>query len=803
MIDKIFKKLYAAFVYLMVFVLTFSVFAIPTYIKAEREINILSSKEIIENIRNMEMNLTSIIYVKGEEDNWVEYQRIHGDENRIWVGLSKIPKNLKNAFIAIEDETFYTHHGINWRRTFGAIANFIFKFDDSEFGGSTITQQLIKNITSDNDRAAARKVREIIRALLVEKELDKDMILEAYLNTIALGNGINGVQVAANYYFNKDVSELSLSECASLAAITQNPSKYNPITKLEANTERRNTVLEKMFELKMVKNADFVEAITSETVLDTAQRENYEAEINDYFVDTLIEEVIEDLARVNNCTTKTASTMLYNGGYKIYATVDPRIQNIMEEVYTNTDKYFRFKGKDLEGNQIGVQSAMTIVDYEGHIVGIMGGAGEKTENRGLNRATDSPRQPGSTMKPLGVYTLAIENDIVQYASKVLDEPIKNYYETGKSGPREWYGEYKGGMPVNYAIRKSANAPPVRLLQEVGIENSYKFLTEKLRLKHLTEVDKNLSSLALGGCQYGITTTESASAFAIFGNDGYYHEPTTYYKVVNSDNETVLEYDDKGERVISSATATIMNHLLREVVYGEEGTGGGIAGYSSMRAYAKTGTSSESRDLWMVAGTPYYVGSVWYGFDIQQEIHSTSAAATVWREIMRKVHSGLKRKTFTDSEDVYQRDGFYFKKGIAPDIFVMSKESSTAEETSEASTVLSSGSEVTSSAVPSDAGPSGTTTESSAPSTTTSENTTTEVPSVSSSEAPSVPTPPVESVEPTVSAVLPTENSVPTASSEALNSSMVADVTPTVSVETTESVPLPESTVSVESTVITQ
>ena len=698
--EKIFKKLYTVFVYLLVFVMAISVFAIPPYIKSERGFDILSTNEIVKNIRNMEMNLTSIIYVEDDSANWVEYQRLHGQENRIWVSLDKIPENLKNAFIAIEDETFYEHKGISWKRTFGAITNYFLKFDDREFGGSTITQQLIKNVTSDNDRDAIRKVREIIRALLVEKELEKDEILEAYLNTIALGNGINGVQVAANYYFNKDVSELSLAECATLAAITQNPSKYNPVSKLEANTTRRNTVLAKMFELGLIENLDYVNAITSETVLDTSQKEDYEAEINNYFVDALIDQIIEDFAKKYNCTTKTASTMLYNGGYKIYATVKTDVQSAMETVYTNTSKYFKYMGKDLENNPIRVQSAMTIMDYEGHIVGLVGGAGEKTENRGLNRATDSPRQPGSTMKPLGVYTLAVENDLVQYSSKVIDQPIKYYYPDGKSGPREWYGAYKGDIPLNYAIRKSCNAPPVRLLQEVGVENSYNFLTQKLKFKHLTEIDKNLSSLALGGCQYGITTTESASAFAIYGNDGIFHEPTTYHKVVDSDGEIVLEYDTAGERVISSSTATIMNHLLQEVVYGSEGTGTGIAGYNySMKAYAKTGTSSESRDLWMVAGTPYYVGSVWYGFDIQQEIPSTSAAATVWRDIMRQVHTGLERKTFTDSEDVFKKDGGYYKVGTKPNIFVSSAdESSTDETTSEDTSTEVTSSETTSSEV---------------------------------------------------------------------------------------------------------
>ena len=663
--EKVFKKLCVYLSYILIVITAFSVFAIPVYAKSERKLDFFSSTAISENIKNMEMNMTSVIYVKNEDGNWEEYQRLHGNENRIWVSIDKMPKQLLDAFVAIEDENFYSHRGVDWRRTLGAVGNMIFKFSDTEFGGSTITQQLIKNVTMDNDKSALRKFREIIRAMLVESNLNKTQILEAYLNTISLGNGICGVQVAANYYFNKDVSELTLLECVAIAAITKNPSRLNLISGKEDNLERRNTVLDKMLELEKISAEEYVSAYNKEIKLDTSRETVLEAEINSYFVDALIEQVIADLAVKYNCTEDIASTMLYNGGYKIYSTVNPKIQDIMEETYLNTKKYFNLKGKNADGETVGVQSAMTIMDYEGHIVGIVGGAGEKTVNRGLNRATGAPRQPGSTMKPIGVYALAIENDLVHYTSRVLDKPIENYRD-GKKGPVEWYGYYKGNISLNYAIRKSANTIPVRLLQDLGIEASYNFLTQKLGLKYLTEIDKNLSSLALGGCAYGMTTTESAAAYAIFGNNGKYFKPTTYYKIEKTNGEIVLEADTKGTQVISPATATIMNHLLQEVVYGSEGTGTGIAGYNSMKAYAKTGTSSESNDLWMVAGTPYYVGSVWYGYDMPQEIKSTSAAATVWREIMRQVHKGLEKKTFTDSEDVYKKGSGYYKKGTTPD-----------------------------------------------------------------------------------------------------------------------------------------
>lgn len=761
--EKVFKKLTVFLSGLLVITTVFLIFVVPTYIKSERKIDFFSSNQIAENIRNMEINMTSVIYVQNEEGNWEEYQRLHGTENRIWVGIDKVPQYLKDAFIAIEDERFETHSGVDWKRTAAAVGNKLLKFDSSEFGGSTITQQLIKNVTNDKGRNAMRKFREIVRALLIERKLNKTEILEAYLNTISLGNGICGVQVASNYYFNKDVSELTLTECAALAAITKNPTAYNPESGAEANTLRRRTVLDKMLELEKITYEEYDKAYNTPLVLDNSREDDLELEINSYFVDALIDQVIDDLAEKYNLSTSLASTMFYNGGFKIYATVNPEIQSKMEEVYLDIDTYFPQTVKNDDGEKTHVQSAMTVMDYSGHIVGIVGGAGEKTTNRGLNRATDSPRQPGSTMKPIGVYALAIDKDIVNYTSKVLDKPIEHYYEDGKSGPKEWYGYYKGTVKLNYAIRKSMNTVPVRLLQEIGIDNSYDFLVNKLHCEHLVEADKNLAALALGGTNYGLTTTESAAAYAIFGNQGVYHKPTTYYKIERPNGEVVLEYDETGEQVIGKDSATVMNHLLQEVVYGSEGTGRGISGYSSMKAYAKTGTSSESNDLWMVAGTPYYVGSVWYGFDLQKEVSNGSAAAKIWKDVMKDVHKGLEKKEFEDSEDVVKKGIGYYKKNGRMDNPIYQDDSSSGTSSVGSSEVSSNASSVTSSAVSSEQ-----------TATTSSENTTTSSTSASeSSTQPSEPEKPAEPSEPAESSV-PSEpssepaepsSSVPVSSSE--------------------------------------
>lgn len=684
--EKFFRRLSAFISVLLVFSLFLLTVAVPKYKKSDRKIDIFSSQSIVDNIKNLELDMTSVIYVKNSNNEWEEYHRLHGTENRIWTDIEKMPKNLQKAFIAIEDERFYTHKGVDWKRTIYALGNQLFKFSETEFGGSSITQQLIKNITSDKKRDYARKIREIARALYIEKHLSKTDILEAYLNTIALGNGICGVEVAANYYFNKSAQDLTLLECASIAAITKNPSKYNPIKSMEENKKRRNTVLSKMLELGFIEREEFEKAYDKDIKLDNTQRKDFEEEINNYFVDTLIEQVTNDLAEKYKCDEKTASSMLYNGGYKIFATMDSDIQNLLETTYNQKEKYFS-EYKTVDGKREYVQSAMTILDYNGHIVGIVGGTGKKTVNRSLNRAYSVPRQPGSTMKPIGVYTLGVEKDILNYTSTVKDEPIKNYYPDGKKGPKEWFGGYKGSVPLNYALRKSMNAVPVKLLkEEIGIEESYNFLTQKLHFKYISKEDKNLSSLALGGCHRGITPTESASAFSIFGNGGVYHKPTTYYKIERTSGEVVLEHNENGEQVISSATATIMNHLLQEVVYQSEGTGRTVAGYNyKMKAYAKTGTTSDTKDAWLAGGTPYYVGSVWYGFDHNHKVSNAGMAKTIWRDIMKEIHKDLETKEFKDSEDVYKKGVGYYKNGTEPEKIIYSNSAESKPETSSSAT----------------------------------------------------------------------------------------------------------------------
>lgn len=618
------------------------------------------------DLNDLELNFTTAIYVEDKATGeFVEYQRLHGEFNRIWVPYNEteakktdnaeydgIPQQLVDAFVAIEDKRFHTHYGVDWKRTFGAVINTVIPIYSSKQGGSTITQQLVKNLTNDRDQSAMRKVREIMRARYLESEYSKSTILECYLNTIPLGHGLYGVEVAANYYFGKSVDELTLLECASLAAITKGPSIYDPEDNPENNKQRRETVLDFMLEQGYITKEQH-EAVLKEELNLVASRENLnETEVNNYFVDALIVNVTNDLMDKYGWDKAHASENFYSGGYKIYTTLDPEIQAAVDEVFSDAEKY-GIKGKD--GAQL--QGSFTVMDYRGRVRGLAGGIGEKTVNLGMsgfNRATDATRQPGSTMKPIAAYAPAIENGVIHYSS-ILNDTATNY--NGWT-PKNWYNSYWGGVTTQYALERSINTIPVYLVNKLGPQNCYDFLTKDLGITTLNENDIDLSPLGMGGTNGGITTKESAAAYAIFGNGGQYYEPTLYYAVYDQHNDMVLSHEEaKPHTAISEDTATVMNKLLQNVVYGSNGTGKGAAGYiKDMKIYAKTGTSNNSNDLWFVGGTPYYVASCWCGYDSQQTISDSAIAMKMWGAVMSKIHAGLEPKQFSESS--YALDRFY-------------------------------------------------------------------------------------------------------------------------------------------------
>ena len=614
-----------------------------------------------EDLENS-LNYTTTIYVDSGSGNYEEYRRLHGEFNRIWVDYDKaaiknndpdykgIPQMLANAFVAIEDKRFFDHDGVDWKRTMGAFINEFVPIYSSRQGGSTITQQLVKNLTDDRSQKASRKVREIMRARYLEGKYSKDIILECYLNTIPLGHGTYGVEVAANYYFGKTVKDLSIVECAAIAAITKSPTYYSPDDNPDDNRDRRNQVLFEMFDQGYITEEEYNTAKETELTIVADERVLNQNEVNSYFVDALIDQVSEDLAEKYGYDKAHADQLFYNGGYRIYATVDPNIQSAAEQVFADSATY-AVEGKD--GKKM--TGGITVLDYQGNVKAIVGGIGEKTINRGLNCATEAVRQPGSTMKPIAAYAPAIEQDLITYSSLVNDTKT-NYKDWS---PVNWYKSYWGNITVQYALERSVNTIPVYLVNKLTPQTCYDFLTQKLGVTTLNAEDVNLSPLGMGGTNGGLTTLESAAAFAVFGNGGLYYEPSFYTKVTDQKGKIVLQKTTQPQMAVSEDTATIMNHLLQTVVYGSNGTGKAAASYiNNMKIYAKTGTSNDQNDLWFVGGTPYYIASCWCGYEIQQPIASkhSGIALKMWGNVMSKVHSGLEAKEFTDSN--YAVDKFY-------------------------------------------------------------------------------------------------------------------------------------------------
>lgn len=609
--------------------------------------------KVYEDLDEMTLGFTTTLYILDDETGeYVEYQRLHGEENRIWVDFEQMPETLRNAYVAVEDQRFYQHKGVDWKRTVGAFANMFVDLYSSNQGGSTITQQLVKNITNDNKQTPMRKIREIMRARYLEGHYEKDTILECYLNTICLGGGIYGVEVASNYYFGKSTNELTLVECASLASLAKEPEKYRPDKNPQNNKTRRNVVLKLMYDQGYITKEAYEEAIVTDIEIVADETAKGGNTVNSYFVDALIDEVVDRLVDEYGMDESYAAKNFYNGGYKIYCTVNPEIQSILEDEYSKTDKYFTLVSKE-SGKT--VQSAMTVMDYEGHIVGIVGGAGEKTTNRGYNRATMASRQPGSTMKPLAAYSQALQKNLIHFSSLLEDSALPNYYPGGGAGPRNSYGYYEGYMTVAEALERSTNTIPCKLVKQMGVESTYYYLANNMGLDNLDNVeDMNLSSLGLGGTHTGISTTQSAASFAVFGNLGIYYEPTTFTLMTDQHGKTVLK-QKSGTAAIDENTATIVNHLLQNVVYGDRGTAKAIASFSdTIKCYAKTGTSSDVYDSWLAGGTPYYVGSCWFGFDSQEKLNNASLAKTMWKNVMQRIHKNLGDKEFVDSEFVTHR-----------------------------------------------------------------------------------------------------------------------------------------------------
>lgn len=596
------------------------------------------------DLDNLELNLTTILYTTDSKTGEVkELDRIHGTENRIWVNWEDIPKHVSNAFIAIEDKRYYDHNGVDIKRTLGSFVNVFIPIYSSQSGGSTITQQLIKNITNDWDKTWFRKITEIVRAFDLDKKYSKEKILEAYLNTINLASGNQGIRAAANHFFSKEVSQLTIAEAASLAAITKNPSRFNPYTKPEENRERQLLVLSEMLDQGLITQEEHDNAVNEKLALNSEGIKN-KSEHRSWFVDQVITDVIGDFM-AKGMSKEEANKKLFNGGLRIYTTIDTTVQNRMDTVYNEkASSVFPKQRGDVQP-----ESAMIVMSLNGEVKGLIGGL-NKSGDMVLNRATASIRQPGSTMKPLGAYTPAIDRNLITMSSLFPDQPTETI--NGKPWPQNYYGHYGGNMTADEGLRRSVNTVAVRTVDTVGYDISYNYLENKFHLSTLDgDKDKNASSLSLGGMSYGVKPIELAAAYQVFANGGLYYKPHTYTKITNAIDEVILENKVDAERVLSEDTAYVMNRMLSNVMSGPQGTGN-YAQFDGVPLIGKTGTTSDNKDLWFAGASSYYVGVIWWGFDEPKEmVFKGHPSLTMWKHVMQRIHKDLPKKDFPTSNGV--------------------------------------------------------------------------------------------------------------------------------------------------------
>jgi len=661
---------------------------------------------------------------------------VSAGSNRVFTTLDKIPKDLQNAFIAVEDSRFYDHKGIDIKGITRAAVKGITSGGQFSQGGSTITQQLIKNSVFPNFsketrlQKVERKIQELYLAIQVEKIVEKDEILENYLNTINMGQNTLGVQAAAKRYFGKDVSELTLSESATLAAITKSPSGYNPITNPEANAKRREKVLKDMLAQKKIKQDEYDTAMADTNgVYERIQTANAEYQesltVNSYFVDEVAKEVMRDLQSKLGYSETQAQNAVYSGGLKIITTQDLKMQEICDEEMNNdknypkgidwtvtgaisivhqdgtqkhydsttfgkyvSEEYKKQYGKELEypttfssqekandavDKYIATlksdpndtvystitltpqpQATIVVMDqHNGYVKAMVGGRGEKTGNMSLNRATQSTRQPGSTYKILSTYVPALDMNNDTLASVIEDAPFN--YSTGEKKPvKNWWGGYKGNMTIRKCIEQSANVCSVKKYTEITPKVGLQYLIDNFKFTTLDPVNDSGQATALGGLTNGVYNIELTAAYASIANKGVYTEPILYTHIYDNNGNLLYENTAATHTAMKDSTAALITSAMEDVV--KYGTGG-TARLSNMTCAGKTGTTTDTRDLWFSGFTPYLTASVWSGYDDNQEISgSSSYHKTLWKKIMQRIHDANKFKSvaFEIPESVTQR-----------------------------------------------------------------------------------------------------------------------------------------------------
>ena len=587
-------------------------------------------------------NDASIVY---DTDNNI-IARIGDERKQENISFKEIPENLIDAYVSIEDERYYTHFGIDIKRTASAILNHITKAKSS-FGGSTITQQLVKNVSGNDSNTISRKLTEWIRAVQTEQFLSKEEILEEYLNILYTGPNSYGVVAGSKYYFDKSVDKLTLEECAFLAGINHMPNNYNPFTDSD-NTEKINkrtkTVLNKMLELSYITEEEYIDAINNinkglkfkKGKLETASNGIYS-----YHTDALISEILSDIKEKYNIPDEFAENILYLGNLSIYSTENASIQSALENEFSKK-KYILPATNE---NNKSSQAAMVIMDHKtGYVLGTVGSLGTKDTARGFNRATQAYRQTGSANKPIAVLAPALSEGLIT-ASSVFEDVETTFDDDTEEGftPTN-YNSYRGNITVRQAIESSQNIPFVKIMEILTPKKSIEYLKE-FGITTLTESDENLS-LALGGLSTGISPLEMAAAYSTIANDGKYIEPTFYTKATTVSGDSFVKTKQTKKRVLSKDIAFLVKDILTEPVKGKNGTAT-YCNINGISVAAKTGTTNNNYDKWLCGFTPYYTAACWYGYDYNETIkyNNKNPAGILWANVMIKIHKGLEPKEF--------------------------------------------------------------------------------------------------------------------------------------------------------------
>lgn len=594
------------------------------------------------------LNQTSFIYVQDENGEFKEYQTLYSTENRIWVDNQDIPEAMKEAIIAIEDKRFEEHSGVDLKRTFSAVVSLLTGTDS--YGGSTITQQLIKNITDDNEVSINRKLREICKALKLEQEYTKDQILEAYLNVVNFGNSCQGVESAAQLYFDKSIKDCSIAECAAIAGITQNPSKWNPLMYPENNKIRRDIIINEMYTQEKITSAEYEQAKKDSDNMtftgyqdddDEEEEEEDNGYVQNWYIDELFYDAQRDLAQYYNISKDAASEKLYTEGLRIYCAMDERAQTMIENAALNIDK-------DTDPD---IEIGMTLMGFDGRVIATVGSSNKKTGALSWSRAYDSVLQPGSAIKPVVVYPLAIEKKLINFSSIVEDKPLEKYeideYGNYIPGPNNHYSGYKGDILLPQAIEISSNATVAQVMDMMGPQEAYTQVVTNMGFSHLHEDDAHIAGgLSIGGLTGGITVREMAAAYSYMGNGGLYYQPYTYYYITDSEGNIIIDNRDPiPKKAYSPETAGIMNRLLHYNVNNSVTTYAGNTKIGDWDIIGKTGTTDGGKDSWFCGLSPYASLAVWTGFDDPHRIGNTSIATNTWRKVMSAYLEGMEHKEY--------------------------------------------------------------------------------------------------------------------------------------------------------------